>query len=115
MISVVQPATYRRASGEMTRAATGSARNALKPAWNLALESVTMNCDFKVGDVVRLKAGGPDMIIESIGPPSHGFTSGAWCIWQVGDQKKRDFFEFMTLCHADTKPMKNQHRSASNA
>jgi len=43
------------------------------------------------------------MIIESIGPHGHGFTNGAWCVWQVGDQKKRDFFEFATLCSADTK------------
>jgi uncharacterized protein YodC (DUF2158 family) len=99
----------------MARAATGSARNALKLVWYLPLEYITMNCDFKVGDAVRLKAGGPDMLIESIGPQSHGFTSGAWCIWQVGNQKKRDFFEFMTLCHADTKPVKYRNRSVSNA
>jgi hypothetical protein len=50
-----------------------------------------------------LKTGGSEMIIESIGPNRHGFTNGAWCIWELGDQKKRDFFEFMTLCHAGTK------------
>ena len=63
-----------------------------------------MNHEFKAGDVVRLETGGPDMIIESIGPQRHGFTNGAWCIWEVGDQK-RAFFEFLTLRHADTKPM----------
>jgi len=73
-----------------------------------------MNRDFKVGDVVRLKAGGPNMLVESIGPQGHGFTSGAWCIWQVGNQNKRDFFEFVTLCHAETEPMTCQDRSVSN-
>ena len=64
-----------------------------------------MTHEFKVGDVVRLETGGPDMIIESIGPQRYGLTNGAWCIWEVGDQKKRDFFEFVTLCDADTKSM----------
>jgi uncharacterized protein YodC (DUF2158 family) len=66
-------------------------------------ENLIMNHEFKAGDVVRLKTGGSEMIIESIGPNRHGFTNGAWCIWELGDQKKRDFFEFMTLCHAGTK------------
>jgi uncharacterized protein YodC (DUF2158 family) len=63
-----------------------------------------VNREFKAGDVVRLETGGPDMIIESIGPQQrHGFMNGAWCVWEVGDQKKRDFFDFVTLCPADTK------------
>ena len=64
-----------------------------------------MNHEFSAGDVVRSETGGPDMIIESVGAQTHGFTNGAWCVWEVGDQKKREFFEFVTLCHADTKPM----------
>jgi len=64
-----------------------------------------MNHEFKAGDVVRLETGGPDMIIESIGSQTHGFTNGAWCVWEVGDQKKKEFFEFVTLCPADITPM----------
>ncbi len=64
---------------------------------------LSMNREFKVGDVVRLKTGGPDMIIESIGPHGHGFTNGAWCVWGWETRRKREFFEFVTLCHVDTK------------
>lgn len=37
---------------------------------------------FKVGDVVKLKSGGPTMTVQNIGNYSnHGFTDGVLCVW----------------------------------
>lgn len=48
--------------------------------------------DFKVGDTVRLKSGGPVMTIEEIGTPEYSQTQTAWCIWfEKTDVKKGEF------------------------
>jgi uncharacterized protein YodC (DUF2158 family) len=54
--------------------------------------------DYKVGDVVILKSGGPNMTIEKIGPI--GFYKkelGAHCCWFEEKQSKHDVFAFDTL------------------
>ncbi|MGV1869731.1 YodC family protein [Agrobacterium rosae] len=49
--------------------------------------------EFKVGDVVQLKSGGPHMTISSIGTMYEGSELYAWCDWFVQDKapwKKED-------------------------
>jgi uncharacterized protein YodC (DUF2158 family) len=36
--------------------------------------------DFKPGDVVRLKSGGPRMTVEQVGKTQFG-DDGVWCVW----------------------------------
>jgi uncharacterized protein YodC (DUF2158 family) len=51
---------------------------------------------FKVGDVVQLKSGGPFMTIESRS------QQGGWmCIWFDGDAQKRAAFVEATLTKDD--------------
>jgi uncharacterized protein YodC (DUF2158 family) len=38
------------------------------------------NSDFKVGDVVILKSGGPKMTIHAVGTDVHGKPM-VWCTW----------------------------------
>ena len=50
--------------------------------------------NFKAGDIVQLKSGGPDMTIEK----AEGLTDGKIkCIWFDGDKKTHDFFVPETL------------------
>jgi uncharacterized protein YodC (DUF2158 family) len=54
--------------------------------------------DFKVGDIVVIKSGGPQMTIEKIG--SIGFYNkevGAHCCWFENNKIQRDVFRFDTL------------------
>jgi uncharacterized protein YodC (DUF2158 family) len=37
---------------------------------------------FSVGDVVRLKSGGPKMTVSHVGNDAHG-RPGVWCTWAV--------------------------------
>jgi uncharacterized protein YodC (DUF2158 family) len=39
-----------------------------------------MSQDFQIGDVVRLKSGGPKMTVTSVGPDGHGKLT-VWCVW----------------------------------
>jgi uncharacterized protein YodC (DUF2158 family) len=56
-----------------------------------------MDHDFKVGDTVKLKSGGPVMTIESI--EKYGGVDKAKCVWFDRKIKKDDVFEFSTLKH----------------
>ena len=54
--------------------------------------------NYKVGDVVRLKSGGPDMTVVKFGSlrnnPNLGYVA---CDWFVGDKLHRDNFYYSTL------------------
>lgn len=45
---------------------------------------------FKVGDVVRLKSGGPDMTVTNVGKESGMLT--VWCAWFVGTKQEKGYF-----------------------
>jgi uncharacterized protein YodC (DUF2158 family) len=56
--------------------------------------------EFKVGDVVRLKSGGPRMTIEELGDYSTMGVAGhdqAKCVWFEGTKHLRGVFEFASL------------------
>lgn len=56
--------------------------------------------DFKPGDVVRLKSGGPRMTVEKVGKTQFG-DDGVWCVWfETSGSKqiaKRETFPLVTL------------------
>jgi uncharacterized protein YodC (DUF2158 family) len=57
-----------------------------------------MEPEFKVGDVVQLKSGGPAMTIEGIG--KYGFANTnvrAKCTWFDGKKMVDELFELATL------------------
>jgi uncharacterized protein YodC (DUF2158 family) len=58
--------------------------------------------DFGVGDTVRLKAGGPLMVVDTIGARfAGGKTSEALCSWFVTNkgkqERQQDWFELTSL------------------
>jgi uncharacterized protein YodC (DUF2158 family) len=55
--------------------------------------------EFKPGDVVTLKSGGPLMTISKI-EPSVG-EQRAWCEWFEKNQPQGRYFSFVVLQHAD--------------
>ncbi len=60
-----------------------------------------MEHDFKAGDVVQLKSGGPKMTIKGIG--KYGFAATeetALCVWFDKTTRKEETFELATLCKA---------------
>ncbi len=59
--------------------------------------------DFKQGDVVQLKSGGPKMTIKGIG--KYGIVpkeENALCEWFDGNRRVEDVFELAVLMKADT-------------
>jgi uncharacterized protein YodC (DUF2158 family) len=57
-----------------------------------------MEQEFKAGDVVQLKSGGPEMTIEGIGLYGMGATHEvAKCVWVEGKNRKEAVFEVVTL------------------
>jgi uncharacterized protein YodC (DUF2158 family) len=56
---------------------------------------------FKIGDVVRLKSGGPDMVIQEIDE----VNGTAVCRWFDGKKDKREEFVLETLELAKPKAM----------
>jgi uncharacterized protein YodC (DUF2158 family) len=59
-----------------------------------------MEHDFKVGDPVQLKSGGPVMIIEEIGQreaTGAGAKEEAKCVWFSGAVVKERLFDLRTL------------------
>ncbi len=59
-----------------------------------------MNENFKKGDVVILKSGGPLMTIHNLGEyPMAGVTNGALCIWFDSAKRVEAVFELESLEH----------------
>jgi uncharacterized protein YodC (DUF2158 family) len=54
--------------------------------------------NFKVGDVVRLKSGGPNMTIGEIG------DTGVYCQWFAGDKPSASLFDSETLVKVEETP-----------
>lgn len=54
--------------------------------------------EFKAGDVVVLKSGGPDMTILDVGDysPMHS-NNAAKCVWFDGKKKCEDVFDIVLL------------------
>ncbi len=47
-----------------------------------------MDEQFKTGDRVQLKSGGPQMMVDQVGPGTLGGTKlRVWCEWFDGDKK----------------------------
>jgi uncharacterized protein YodC (DUF2158 family) len=55
--------------------------------------------NFKKGDEVQLKSGGPVMTIEELGDfqDTHGIADGARCIWFDHNDIKQRVFDVATL------------------
>jgi len=54
--------------------------------------------EFKIGDTVQLKSGGPVMTIANIGDYTmSGVKKGALCEWFAGAEKKSEVFDLRTL------------------
>jgi uncharacterized protein YodC (DUF2158 family) len=47
--------------------------------------------EFKAGDIVRLKSGGPKMTIDTID------NSFATCVWFEGTERKQDVFSLASI------------------
>jgi uncharacterized protein YodC (DUF2158 family) len=58
-----------------------------------------MSNQFKPGDVVVLKSGGPKMTVESVGN-AFGGTERVWCVWFEGIKKMDSDFSPESLKHA---------------
>ena len=54
-----------------------------------------MESPLKIGDVVRLKSGGPEMTVAHIGKYAH--KDGAMCVWFDGKKRVQEVFELETL------------------
>jgi uncharacterized protein YodC (DUF2158 family) len=51
--------------------------------------------EFKVGDIVVVKSGGPPMTVEKIGKMDfYGREIGVHCCWFVDNKLQRDVFRF---------------------
>ena len=59
--------------------------------------------DFKIGEVVQLKSGGPLMTVDNVDP--HNMIN---CVWFHEREKKSDVFPAATL-----KPVDNSPKSAA--
>jgi uncharacterized protein YodC (DUF2158 family) len=51
-----------------------------------------MQQQFKTGDVVRLRSGGPAMTVTKVGEQSLTHEPAVWCVWFVHNQKFEDTF-----------------------
>lgn len=49
-----------------------------------------MSNQFKVGDVIALKSGGPDMTVTEVG--LDGGVPTVWCKWFVANKQERGYF-----------------------
>ena len=68
---------------------------------NASLHPMEFKVEFNPGDVVRLKSGGPNMTVESVGERAMMGGEAVFCIWfeKVGNKQvvKRDTFPPVTL------------------
>ena len=59
---------------------------------------------FAVGDVVRLKSGGPDMTVEATDAKSADVV----CTWLAENERQHSRFKSLTLRKVDTRPAKTE-------
>lgn len=55
--------------------------------------------EFKPGDVVLLKSGGPKMTVDQLGNDTFGYAK-VWCDWIDGNKKFSDTFPPTSLEHS---------------
>ena len=60
-----------------------------------------MEQEFRLGDTVQLKSGGPKMTIEAIGDHSFSTTPEikANCVWFDGTKKQESLFNVAAVMH----------------
>jgi uncharacterized protein YodC (DUF2158 family) len=51
--------------------------------------------DIKVGDVVQLKSGRPDMTVSEVG--MNNAVMKGWCVWFEGSDNKKGVFPITSL------------------
>jgi uncharacterized protein YodC (DUF2158 family) len=56
--------------------------------------------NFKAGDVVQLKSGGPLMTIKEVGEFA-GYNQGVRCVWFAGSKMQTGIFDSASLKAAD--------------
>ncbi len=61
-----------------------------------------MEHQFKEGDVVSLKSGGPTMTIEGIGDYGMSIKEKAFCVWFEGTKRHEALFELSSLTPVTT-------------
>ena len=54
--------------------------------------------NFKIGDVVQLKSGGPDMTVTQIGNDGLGAPT-VWCVWFINYKQEQGTFPPGSLEH----------------
>ena len=59
------------------------------------------NTEFKPGDVVVLKSGGPSMTIDKIDIFNYESVQSALCVWFDGKKKCSELFKLTALKPAD--------------
>lgn len=58
---------------------------------------------FKVGDIVKLKCGGPDMAVQEVNTDRQsGEPKSYWCQWFAGKKLDRGVFPFESLVEVQT-------------
>jgi len=72
--------------------------------------------EIKVGDVVMLKSGGPEMTVEDIGDyrGSGGPSNGAKCTWFVEGEKKTEVFAIEALMKVESEPIIDSPEKSSS-
>ena len=60
--------------------------------------------ELKIGDVVKLKSGGPTMTVTEMGKYGYNDREQAKCIWFDGKKKFEDVFEKEALQIVDMRP-----------
>jgi uncharacterized protein YodC (DUF2158 family) len=53
--------------------------------------------EFKAGDTVQLKSGGPVMTIEQVATPAHASYKAAWCQWFEKTKLEKGVFPLTSL------------------
>ena len=57
--------------------------------------------EIKVGDVVVLKSGGPDMTVDQVGKKQYEDYDSAWCSWFEGKKVTNNVFPLTSLKKAN--------------